>query len=304
MMTFKQLEALYWVVKLGGYHPAALKLHTAQSAVSKRIQELESQLGVELFDRTERSSRLTEKGDELVRYAQQLLELRDEAASKVCDSSSISRTVRLGVTELTAMTWLPRFTAAIQERYPRVVVEPDVDASLNLREKMLADEVDLVIIPEAYNEPRFVSELVGETHNLWMCKPGLIDTDRPLALKDLSDQPLLANRSGPGLIYDRWFKSVGFVPVKRLTSNSIVALVSFAVSGLGITYLPASAFQHLVQAGFLTILDVSPPLPPIRYVAMYKTNRGSELISSLVHLAQGCCDFSNKLQTIPTWDRS
>jgi len=41
MLTFKQLEAVYWVVKLGGFAAAAAKLHTTQSAVSKRVQELE-----------------------------------------------------------------------------------------------------------------------------------------------------------------------------------------------------------------------------------------------------------------------
>ena len=38
-MTFKQLEALYWIAKLGGFAQAANQLHTSQSAVSKRVHE-------------------------------------------------------------------------------------------------------------------------------------------------------------------------------------------------------------------------------------------------------------------------
>ena len=38
MMTFKQLEAIYWVTQLGGFSQAADKLHTTQSAISKRVQ--------------------------------------------------------------------------------------------------------------------------------------------------------------------------------------------------------------------------------------------------------------------------
>eukprot|EP01034_Spumella_vulgaris_P009574 gene9574-12141_t len=44
-MTFKQLEALYWIARLGGFAQAANQLHTSQSAVSKRVHELEA-----LFD--------------------------------------------------------------------------------------------------------------------------------------------------------------------------------------------------------------------------------------------------------------
>ena len=64
MMTFKQLEAIYWVTQLGGFSQAADKLHTTQSAISKRVQELETLFGTPLFDRTQRTSRLTEKGEE------------------------------------------------------------------------------------------------------------------------------------------------------------------------------------------------------------------------------------------------
>ena len=41
MFTFKQLEAIYWIVETGGFAPAAKKLHTTQSAISKRIHDLE-----------------------------------------------------------------------------------------------------------------------------------------------------------------------------------------------------------------------------------------------------------------------
>jgi DNA-binding transcriptional LysR family regulator len=294
-MTFKQLEALYWVAQLGGFRPAALKLHTAQSAITKRIQELESQLDVELFDRTERSAHLTDKGHALVAYAKRLIELHDEAVTQVANPAVISRTLKLGVTELTAMTWMPAFIAALQAAYPAVLVEPDVDASVNLRDKLLSDEIDLMIVPNAYDEARFVCEPVGEAEVVWMCKPGLVSEAQPMTLSDLSRYPLLANRSGPGLILDRWFKSVGFRPHIRMTSNSIVALLSLAISGLGITYVQSPSFRHLVTAGLLQELDVKPALPRLQYVAVYKASRASEFISSLVALAKATCQFSETL---------
>lgn len=52
MLTFKQIEALYWTVRLGTFSASAQKLHTTQSAITKRIQELEADFDVALFDRS------------------------------------------------------------------------------------------------------------------------------------------------------------------------------------------------------------------------------------------------------------
>lgn len=292
-MTFKQLEALFWVVHLGGFRPASIRLNTAQSAVTKRVQELELQLGVLLLERVGRSSRLTEKGQELFEHAKRLLELRDEAMRDVGNPAIVKRTLRVGTTELTAMSWLPKLVALTQERYPALSVEPDIDASVALRDKLLADELDLIIVPDAYQSDRFITEHIGEVENAWMCKPGTVKSGRTLSLSELSEYTLLANRSGPGLIYQRWFQTKGFEPSRKLQSNSIVALVSLAVSGLGISYLPKASFQHLVRAGFLEVLEVTPALPIIPYVAMHLVRHRGESLSMFISLAKECCDFSN-----------
>src|ERR1700754_1460749 len=124
MVTFKQLEALYWVAKLGGFSQAAERLHTTQSAVSRRIQELESVVDTQLFDRTLRTARLTEKGEEMFSVAQRLLAQRDEAMEQFARPEVMERRLRIGLTELTAMTWFPRLVSLVQSYYPRVVIEP------------------------------------------------------------------------------------------------------------------------------------------------------------------------------------
>lgn len=63
MLTFKQIDALYWFVQLGSFEAAANKLNTSQSA--KRVQELETAFDLDVFDRTHRSAKLTLKDEEL-----------------------------------------------------------------------------------------------------------------------------------------------------------------------------------------------------------------------------------------------
>lgn len=299
MMTFKQLEAVYWVVKLGSFSAAAQRLHTTQSAVSKRVHELETLFNVPIFDRTLRSARLTDKGEEMYAVAVRMLRDRDEAVERFQRPEVTERRLRLGVTELTAMTWLPRLIGLVHTNYPRVAIEPDVDSSLSLRDKLLADELDLAIIPEVPDDGRVMSRPVGKVENVWMCKPGMLEPDRVYRLHELATHLLLTqgSRSGTGLSYERWFKSFGITLTKTITSNNLIAIIAMTVSGLGISFLPRKCLQPVVEAGLLSVVRVTPSLPEIQYTAIYKGEQRSSLIASIVLLAHECCDFSRALNT-------
>lgn len=299
-MTFKQLEAIYWVGRLGGFAQAAAKLHTSQSAISKRVQELESLFDTALFDRTLRTARLTDKGEEMFAVAQRLLGQRDTAVEQFLRPEVIERRLRLGVTELTAMTWLPRLVQRIEGIYPKVVIEPDVDTSIALRDKLLADELDIVIVPDALEDPRCESRTVGELEMAWMCKPGMVNTAKPLRIHDIARYRLLmqSSKSGIAMMVDRWLGAQGLkVPASSLNSNNMLALISMTVSGLGVTYLPWRCLQPMIEGGMLQMLKVTPAIPATRYVALYRGDQRSSLIASVTVLAQESCDFTRMFQT-------
>ncbi|MET3490557.1 DNA-binding transcriptional LysR family regulator [Variovorax sp. 1128] len=300
MMTFKQLEALYWIAQLGGFAQAANQLHTSQSAISKRVHELEQLFDTELFDRSQRTARLTEKGEEMFVLARKLLEQRDAAIEQFGKPEVVERRIRLGVTELTAMTWLPRLVGLIRRHYPKVILEPDVDDSLQLRDKLLADELDLVIVPETFADSRLPHKVIGQVKSAWMCKPGVVPqpSGGAMRLHELARHRMLVqgNNSGTGRAYDAWMKDQGVQPADVIVVSNLVALTGLTVSGLGVSYLPRECLQPLVAAGMLAVIEVAPALPVVRYVAMHKGEHRSALTSSIVMLAQECCDFARMFQ--------
>ncbi|RQO45074.1 LysR family transcriptional regulator [Variovorax sp. KBW07] len=298
-MTFKQLEALYWIAQLGGFAQAANQLHTSQSAVSKRVHELELLFDTELFDRSQRTARLTEKGEEMFVLAKKLLEQRDAAVEQFGKPGVVERRIRIGVTELTAMTWLPRLVGLIQQQYPKVILEPDVDDSLQLRDKLLADELDLVIVPDTFADSRLPHKTIGRVRSAWMCKPGVVPASTTaVRLHELARHRMLVqgNNSGTGRAYDAWMKEQGVQPTNVIVVSNLVALTGLTVSGLGVSYLPRQCLEPLVAAGMLAVIDVTPALPVVRYVAMHKGEHRSALTSSIVMLAQECCDFTRMFQ--------
>lgn len=298
MLTFKQLEAIYWVVELGGFAQAAARLHTTQSAVSKRVQELETLFDTPLFDRTLRTARLTEKGAEMHRVAKDLLERRNAAVEHFSRPDVIERRLRIGVTEVAAMTWLPALLARVRAAYPRVVIEPEADAMVPLRDKLLAGELDLVVVPAELEDARFVKEVVGVVEMGWMCKPGLVKR-KTLPLQELTEHTFLVEgpRSGTGRIFDRWLKTVGVQPAHTIVSSNLVTVIAMTVSGLGVSRLPRECLRPMIDAGLLQVFKATPAAPDITYVAAFKKELRSSFLDAMVELVKECCDFSSPFQT-------
>lgn len=297
-MTFKQLEALFWIAQLGGFSQAAHKLHTTQSAVSKRVQELEDFFDTPLFDRSQRSARLTEKGEEMFALAKKLLAQRDQAIEQFSRPEVMERRLRLGVTELTAMTWLPRLIETIRQLYPKVVIEPTVDSSPHLRDQLLADELDLAFVPDAFLDGRMSSTRIGQVEHAWLCRPGLVETGRTLRLHEIAQHRMLVQgpQSGTGRVYDAWLKQQGAEPRDPIKVGNLVAMLGLVMSGLGVTYLPYRCLAPLISAGMLEAIDVTPALPTMTYVAMHKGEQRGTLVTAIVMLAQECCDFDAMFQ--------
>jgi len=263
MMTFKQLEAILWIEKLGGFAAAARQLCTTQSAISKRIQELEGVFGTQLFDRSRRGAWLTEAGEQMLELARSLLEQRDGAVERFSRLELIRRQVRIGVTELTALTWLPKFIGSARERYPSLLIEPDVDLSVTLREKLLAGELDMIVVPDAFTHAGVAWTALGNVENVWMCKPGLIQSKQPLRLQELDRYTLLtqAEKSGTGLIYEQWLRGQGVTPAHTVRSNSLIALIGMAAAGPGVSYIPSACRRWLVDSEMLLVVKTRLTLP-------------------------------------------
>jgi len=313
VISLKQLETLRWIVELGTFERAALRLNTTQSTISKRMQELEAATGLSIFDRSQRQARLTEQGEALVVLAQRMLNLADEIALLKSDAGSTPRTLRLGVTELTAWTWLPRLVAALRHRYPGLILKPEVDMSRTLYERLLEGRVDVIIIPDTLHRPDALAVPLAEVANSWVARPGLIrqparqsarqparqPAHPPLTLQQLAHYPLLVQgqRSGSGIHFSRWLKAQGVSIPQVIVSDSFNAMLGMAVAGLGVIHMPTACFHGLVERGELEEIAVTPALPPVPYAAMALAGRPSRFIEGVLALARQTCDFSRQFQS-------
>ena len=297
MLTFKQIEAVHWVGKLGSFAAAADKLNTTQSAISKRLAEIEMLLNLQLFDRSHRTARLTDKGKEILALGEEILRLRERyMASAGCETIAVRR-FRIGVTELAALTWLPSFVQAFRNAWPEVELQPEIDLSVSLCEKLKKGAMDLIVVPPVFSDSNFEAVRLKDLTLAWMCSPALCDTRKIMTLQEITSYPVLmqVERSGVDVGYDRWFRDQGLTIQRVYAGNSLIALSALTTLGFGVSYLPLEYFGSMATSGQLCILRSKQVLPRVPYYAVFRNDGPLAFSKRVAEMAEKFCNFAKPL---------
>ncbi|SES42487.1 LysR family transcriptional regulator [Rhizobium sp. NFR03] len=299
MFTLKQLEALYWVATLGSFEAAGSYLNVTQSTISKRIGELEGKFPVPLFDRSSRQSILTSKGQDIRDIAEQMLRLNDRLTLTARTATAPPFRFRLGVTDLVALSWLPQLLATIMERYPGITLEPEIDLTSGLLDRLNERRIDFVICPRLIQHPQFVNMPLGEIELVWMCSPKLYGGSAELSREDLLKFPLLIQSAGSMLrpILQDVIDNPRMPFTKTISCNNMAALAELAAHGLGLTILPKAFFSRYVTDGRLRIIRSALRLPKLEYFITYRNDYSSLFFEEIAQLGIELCDFDHSLAT-------
>ncbi len=146
-MDFQQLKIFLTVAALRSFSRAAEEMFISQPAVSLRIKGLEEELGAVLFDRSRpRELALTEAGREFLDYAQQMVNLQDEALARLAqveEDAAVAGPVQIGASTVPGIYMLPSRLVKLKQIYPGITVNLNIDDSARVLEKVLNYEVDL-----------------------------------------------------------------------------------------------------------------------------------------------------------------
>jgi DNA-binding transcriptional LysR family regulator len=292
-MNIKQLETFYWIERLGSFSAAAERVFATQSTVSMRIQELEQSLGVKLFDRSHRTARLTPKGKELVPYVQQLIELTAEMQRRITPPESMSGLIRVGVVEIIASTWLPRFIRTLQETYPNILLELEVALSFELTEKLRNGSLDVVFALGRPPGTNYVTESLGSVQLEWMASPALGIPEDTVAPRDLQPWPFITlnRQSYHHARIQTWMKENKVRCRRIIVCNSMTVAATLVMAGIGVSLLPPRCYHREVEAGALRIVRTTGAMPSVEFFAMYPLDEFQPLAQLVTALAARVSDF-------------
>lgn len=295
-MNFKQLETFAWTVRLGGFSAAARKLNTTQSAVSMRIQELERSLSLQLFENPRRATRLTPKGRGLLDYAERILAIASEAELRLGDPTAVSGRIRIGVGETIALAWLPEFIARLNEDYPKLIIESEVDLTASLWNRFKLGELELLLLPGPVLGSNLAVNHLGTTPYTWMASPKLeLPDHRPLRPSELEPFPIITLTKDSVLheITESWFRGHRAEPHRMDVCNSLGVVAALTIGGLGISMLPPTIYHREIERGELVVLEVEPELPLLDFISVFQPEREPAFIRSIAEIAVATSTFDN-----------
>ena len=240
-MNLRFLRTFIAVADNMGVGRAAARLNLTQSAVSRQIQALEGELGLQLFARIGRNVRLTSEGEDLLVRSRRLL-LEAEAFGQRASALKTGEVgvLRVGATPQVIENLLADFLSRYRKRHAGVEIHLVEDGGSRLPGRLERGDIDVALMPAG--EDRYSGRLLYPMHVLAVLPQGhRLSRRATLDVTDLANEPLL--RLSSGFASHGWFEAACQVahirPRVMVESVAPQTLIALARTGHGVALVPS-----------------------------------------------------------------
>jgi len=276
LIDSRRLFYFYHVARLGSLTTAEAYLDVAQSAISRQLQQLESDLGVQLLDRTGRGVSLTEVGRVVFDKAKGILDEMSHTRTEI----ELSQRRPQGQISFAAPSMFVRgFMGQVVKRfalsYPDVRLRVIEAATGQVAELVAASVVDLGVVVHAPNSPKVETEVLLVEHmDLAVRASDPLAKRKSIDRTELNGLPFImpANPHGARLLMERYCTAGGIVLDNRIELDSMT-LMKEAVASL--PYYALLAPGDCVPEDGIVNVPLVPPLERVSYLARLR-DRGDQ----------------------------
>jgi DNA-binding transcriptional LysR family regulator len=257
-----RLHVFHAVATSGSFSRAAREvLHISQPAVSKHVQALEEELGVPLLQRVGKRVLLTEAGQIVQHYAEQVLGLAQDTQRALRELQGLQRgTLRLGASSTPGIYLLPPVLATFVRRYPGITLELEIANSQRVVEGVLARQWDLGMIgiplahPHLHVQPTWRDTLV-----LIVPPHHRLAARSAVTLADLAGETWIFREAGSasGQVVKDVLNGARFGQDHTLVLQGSEGVKQAVMAGLGIAMVSRFAVSLEVQQGVLRVVPIT-----------------------------------------------
>ena len=258
-ITLRQLEILDAVARCGSFSAASAELYLSQPAVSMQIKQLESVLGLPLFEHMGKQIRLTEAGEDTLRSGRVIADELANLEQSLADIQGLKGGTLTVSAASTASVFAARMMALFRALHPDVRISLNVVNRETLLKHLTENSIDIALMgqpPEGYNlaaQPFLENPLVV-----------IAATNHPLAdeknipLAQLMDEPLIGREHGSGTrsTLENFLTERGYVYKAAMEMNKNEAIKQAVEAGLGLGVVSLHTVQAELVSGQLCVLDV------------------------------------------------
>ncbi len=267
MLEIRHLRIVDAIARAGTVTAAAKRVHLTQPAVSHALGELETRLGVKLFERSGRRMVPTEEGRRLLVTAERVLvEVADAEHDLRRYREGVRGVVRLATECYTCYHWLPPLLRRFQETYPDVEVSLVPEVSFEPMEALLAERLDVAVVHSEPPDRALVAQRLFEDELVLIVAPDHGLAGRPyVEAGDFVDEVLLLH-SGPedSVLFTEVLEPAAVQPRRVLTMKLTEAVLESVKAGLGVSVVARWVAAPDLERGDLVAV-------PITRAGLYRT---------------------------------
>ena len=261
-LNFHQLYIFQMVASHLNFSRAAEAMEITQPAVSIQVQELEKFLGITLFYRRPRGLRITEAGNAVLAYTQQIFALSTQLVDTIQEMEDLQTgRLVLGASTTPAEYVLPSVVGRFRQIYPGIHVELVIGNTRTIMQRILDREMDLGMVGdnvEAYSSELEMVEFQDDEIVLVSAPDHPVTTLNRPSVKQVMELGLVAREVGSltRQSAERHFQQLGLVPKIAIELGSNQAIKQAATAGGGIGIISRLGITAELKAGMLVVLDV------------------------------------------------
>ena len=279
--TLRQIQYFVAVAEQGSVTRAAQNLSISQSSVTEALKELETDLGVELFERHPRGLTITHNGHQFLRHATKILaSVSDARTSFSGKENELSGTLNIGVTSLVAGYVLSDLLARYRRACPGVEVSAIEDNGGYLEHLLVGGELDVAVMVISNLRDRMALQaeiLETSPYRLWLPMGHPLVSADIISVADIAREPLIM------LTVDeieentgKLLSALGARPHVAFRTRSVEAVRSLVATGAGVALLPDLVYRPWsLEGDRIESRDVSGSLPVVQVGMVWR--KGSSL---------------------------
>ena len=249
---------------------AAQALAISQSAVTEAIRDLETDLGVSLFDRHPRGLDITQKGHQFLRHATGILEGVSDARQALSEEGkALTGTLHVGVTSLVAGYVLSDILARFRRANPKVEVTAVEDGSDHLEHLLIGGELDVAVMVTANMHDRMAlhTEIIDTSpYQLWLPNGHELALRPSVSIEDLAGERMIMLRVDEvEAATSKLLSAFATRPKVAFRTRSVEAVRSLVATGAGVALLPEMVYRRWsLEGDRIVARDVSGSLPVVQ----------------------------------------
>lgn len=259
-MDVRNLKTFLKVSELNNFTKAAMVLGYSQSAVTVQMQQLETELGVPLFDRIGKNIKLTQFGLNFIEYANGVIEAIEKAQNFATQSEDMKGTIRFGLVDsILKSCFIPIFPE-FNRRYPHINLSIFVGSAREIEAKIRTNEIDLCYMLD-YKVPRKEWVRVREEIEpiIFVTNPENPIADKEeVTFEEITNEKLILMPQGEGYRYlfdDELAKRNLFVTPSIEIANTDTIMRLTRTSNY-VTMLPVFEVRKSIEEGSLKKINV------------------------------------------------